>query len=57
MEESSRNDLQKKKLKAKRQSEMKMILESDSATYQLADSNDRTLLFESKFESGNLYIA
>lgn len=57
MEDSSRNDLQKKKMKAKRQSEMKMILESDSATYQLTDTNDRTLLFESKFESGNLYIA
>jgi uncharacterized protein YpmB len=56
MEDSSRNEM-KKKNKAKRNSEMKMILENDSATYQITDSNDKTLLFESKFESGNLYIA
>jgi hypothetical protein len=36
---------------------MKIIQEGESAVYQLADSNDRTLLFESRFESGNLYVA
>lgn len=38
-------------------SEMKMALDFDSAVYSLTDSNDKTLLFESRFESGNLYVA
>ena len=29
----------------------------DSQVYRLKDSEDRTLLFESRFESGNLYLA
>ena len=32
-------------------------IEGDSASYQLLDNNDKTLLFESRFESGNLYLA
>lgn len=30
---------------------------SDQSVYKLSGPSDRTLLFESKFESGNLYLA
>lgn len=36
---------------------MKLITDGESATYKLTDENDKTLLFESRFESGNLYLA
>ena len=29
----------------------------DSQVYRLRDAEDKTLLFESRFESGNLYLA
>lgn len=29
----------------------------DSQIYKLKDADDKTLLFESRFESGNLYLA
>lgn len=29
----------------------------DSQIYRLKDAEDKTLLFESRFESGNLYLA
>ena len=29
----------------------------DSQVYKLQDADDKTLLFESRFESGNLYLA
>lgn len=38
-----------------RDSPTRMIM--DSQVYKLKDAEDKTLLFESRFESGNLYLA
>lgn len=41
----------------KSSSSQRLITDCESAVYKLQDANDKTLLFESRFESGNLFLA